>query len=130
MLPNHLPARAGKPRRSAILSGGRTHPAGLRFPLADKDTAMHSGVITRTIVLDRMTKKWLARTQRGGGPTSYGLDTRIAIGWQVMRIGITWIARRPWPMREAAAGKRRDFLNRMSAMDDWAANQQAEIRRC
>ena len=30
------------------------------FSLADKDTAMHSGVIARTIVLDRMTKEWLA----------------------------------------------------------------------
>lgn len=30
------------------------------FSLANKDTAMHSGVIARTIVLDRMTKEWLA----------------------------------------------------------------------
>lgn len=30
------------------------------FSLADKDTAMRSGVIARTIVLDRMTKEWLA----------------------------------------------------------------------
>ena len=30
------------------------------FSFADKDTAMHSGVIARTIVLDRMTKEWLA----------------------------------------------------------------------
>ena len=29
------------------------------FSLADKDTAMHSGVIARTIVLDRLTKAWL-----------------------------------------------------------------------
>ena len=28
------------------------------FSLADKDTAMHSGVIARTIVLDRLTKEW------------------------------------------------------------------------
>ena len=27
------------------------------FSLADKDTAMHSGVIARTIVLDRLTNK-------------------------------------------------------------------------
>ena len=31
------------------------------FSLADKDTAMHSGVIARTIVLDRLTKEWLAK---------------------------------------------------------------------
>lgn len=47
------------------------------FSLADKDTAMHSGVITRTIVLDRMTKKWLA--SRPGAVVvniACGLDTR------------------------------------------------------
>ena len=31
------------------------------FSLADKDTAMHSGVIARTIVLDKLTKSWLAK---------------------------------------------------------------------
>ena len=30
------------------------------FSVADKDTAMRSGVIARTIVLDRLTKAWLA----------------------------------------------------------------------
>ena len=30
------------------------------FTLAEKDTAMHSGVIARTIVLDRLTKAWLS----------------------------------------------------------------------
>lgn len=47
------------------------------FSLADKDTAMHSGVIARTIVLDRLTKAWL-----GAHPGALvvniacGLDTR------------------------------------------------------
>ena len=47
------------------------------FSLADKDTAMHSGVIARTIVLDRLTKEWL-----GAHPGAVvvniacGLDTR------------------------------------------------------
>ena len=47
------------------------------FSLADKDTAMHSGVIARTIVLDRLTKAWL-----GANPGAVvvniacGLDTR------------------------------------------------------
>ena len=37
------------------------------FTLADKDTAMRSGVIARTIVLDKLTKSCLRRTPRGGG---------------------------------------------------------------
>ena len=37
------------------------------FSLADKDTAMHSGVIARTIVLDRLTKAWLGAHPGGGG---------------------------------------------------------------
>ena len=38
------------------------------FSAADQDTAMHSGVIARTIVLDRLTKAWLgAHPGRGGG---------------------------------------------------------------
>ena len=47
------------------------------FSLADKDTAMHSGVIARTIVLDRLTKAWLG-THPGGVVVNIacGLDTR------------------------------------------------------
>lgn len=30
------------------------------FSLADKDAAMHSGVIARTIVLDRLVAEWLS----------------------------------------------------------------------
>ena len=47
------------------------------FSLADKDTAMRSGVIARTIVLDRMTKEWLA-SHPGGVVVNIacGLDTR------------------------------------------------------
>ena len=47
------------------------------FSLADKDTAMHSGVIARTIVLDRMTKEWLA-SHPGAvvDNIACGLDTR------------------------------------------------------
>jgi len=47
------------------------------FSLADKDTAMRSGVIARTIVLDKLTKSWL-----GAHPGAVvlniacGLDTR------------------------------------------------------
>ena len=47
------------------------------FSLADKDVAMHSGVIARTIVLDRLVRAWL-----GENPGAVvvniacGLDTR------------------------------------------------------
>ena len=47
------------------------------FSLADKDTAMHSGVIARTIVLDKLTKAWL--TSHPGAVVlniACGLDTR------------------------------------------------------
>ena len=47
------------------------------FSLADKDAAMHSGVIARTIVLDRLTKEWLAK-HPGAVVVNIacGLDTR------------------------------------------------------
>ena len=47
------------------------------FSLADEDTAMRSGVIARTIVLDRLTKAWLG-THPGGVVVNIacGLDTR------------------------------------------------------
>ena len=47
------------------------------FSLADRDVAMHSGVIARTIVLDRLVAEWL--TERPGGVVvniACGLDTR------------------------------------------------------
>ena len=47
------------------------------FSLADKDTAMRSGVIARTIVLDKLTKSWLAK-HPGAVVVNIacGLDTR------------------------------------------------------
>ena len=47
------------------------------FSLADKDTAMRSGVIARTVVLDRLTKSWLAK-HPGAVVVNIacGLDTR------------------------------------------------------
>ena len=47
------------------------------FSLADKDTAMHNGVIARTIVLDRLVKTWI--TKHPGCVViniACGLDTR------------------------------------------------------
>lgn len=47
------------------------------FSLADKDAAMHSGVIARTIVLDRMTKEWLSSHPSAVVVNiACGLDTR------------------------------------------------------
>ena len=47
------------------------------FSLADKDTAMHSGVIARTIVLDQLTKSWLAAHSGAVvANIACGLDTR------------------------------------------------------
>ena len=47
------------------------------FSIAEKDTAMRSGVIARTIVLDRLTKAWLA-SHPGAVVVNIacGLDTR------------------------------------------------------
>ena len=47
------------------------------FSLADKDAAMHSGVIARTLVLDRLTEAWLAE-HPGAAVVNIacGLDTR------------------------------------------------------
>ena len=47
------------------------------FSLADKDTAMHSGVIARTVVLDGLVENWL--TKHSGAVVvniACGLDTR------------------------------------------------------
>ena len=47
------------------------------FSMADKDAAMHSGVIARTIVLDKLVKSYLA--SHGGAVVvniACGLDTR------------------------------------------------------
>ena len=47
------------------------------FSLADKDSAMHSGVIARTIVLDRLTSVWLAEHSDAiVVNVACGLDTR------------------------------------------------------
>lgn len=47
------------------------------FSLADKDSAMHNGVIARTIVLDRLVSEWLARNPGAVVVNiACGLDTR------------------------------------------------------
>lgn len=47
------------------------------FSLADKDSAMHNGVVARTIVLDELTKKYLAKEKELVVVNiACGLDTR------------------------------------------------------
>lgn len=47
------------------------------FSLADKDTAMRSGVIARTLVLDRLVGAWLAKNSGAVVVNiACGLDTR------------------------------------------------------
>ena len=58
-----LYARAKESRGRGVIHDAKAEEIVSRldydFSLADRDTAMHSGVIARTIVLDRLTRKWL-----------------------------------------------------------------------
>ena len=92
------------------------------FSLADKDTAMRSGVIARTIVLDRMTKEWLA-SHPGAVVVNIacGLDTRCYRmkgyqHWYNLDLPET-IAVRQRLLPESGAISQLA----MSAMDDWGA---------
>lgn len=90
------------------------------FSLADKDTAMRSGVIARTIVLDRLVSEWLA--QNPGAVVvniACGLDTRCCR----MRGYTHWYN---LDLPETVAVRERLLPERstisqiaMSAMDDW-----------
>lgn len=90
------------------------------FSLADKDTAMRSGVIARTIVLDRLVSEWLA--QNPGAVVvniACGLDTRC----YRMRGYTHWYN---LDLPETVAVRERLLPERgtisqiaMSAMDDW-----------
>ena len=90
------------------------------FSLADKDTAMHSGVIARTIVLDRLTKAWL-----GAHPGAVVLN--IACGLDTRCYRMTGYAH--WynlDLPEAMAVREKLLPESgtisqiaMSAMDDW-----------
>ena len=90
------------------------------FSLADKDTAMHSGVIARTIVLDRLTKAWL-----GAHPGAVvvniacGLDTRCYrmsgyAHWYNLDLPETMAVREKLLPESGAISQ-----IAMSAMDDW-----------
>ena len=90
------------------------------FSLADKDTAMRSGVIARTIVLDRLTKAWL-----GAHPGAVvvniacGLDTRCYrmagyAHWYNLDLPETMAVREKLLPESGAISQ-----IAMSAMDDW-----------
>lgn len=92
------------------------------FSLADKDSAMHSGVIARTIVLDRMVSQWLS--EHPGAVVvniACGLDTRCYrmkgyTHWYNLDLPET-IAVRERLLPESGAISQ----IAMSAMEDWGS---------
>ena len=92
------------------------------FSLADRDKAMHSGVIARTIVLDRLTGAWLQ--EHPGGTVvnvACGLDTRCyrmeGYGrWYNLDLPETIAVRQRLLTENGAISQ-----IAMSAMDDWGA---------
>ena len=90
------------------------------FSLADKDTAMHSGVIARTIVLDKLTKAWL--TSHPGAVVlniACGLDTRCYrmtgyAHWYNLDLPETMAVREKLLPESGTISQ-----IAMSAMDDW-----------
>lgn len=90
------------------------------FSLADKDAAMRSGVIARTIVLDRLTKEWLAK-HPGAVVVNIacGLDTRCYrvsgySHWYNLDLPETMTVRERLLPENGAISQ-----IAMSAMDDW-----------
>ena len=92
------------------------------FSLADKDTAMRSGVIARTIVLDRLTEKWLAKNPGAVVVNiACGLDTRCYrmagyAHWYNLDLPETMAVREKLLPESGAISQ-----IAMSAMDDWAS---------
>ena len=90
------------------------------FSLADKDTAMRSGVIARTIVLDKLTKSWLA--SHPGAVVidiACGLDTRCYrmagyAHWYNLDLPETMAVREKLLPESGSISQ-----IAMSAMDDW-----------
>ena len=90
------------------------------FSLADKDNAMHSGVIARTIVLDKLTKSWLAK-HPGAVVVNIacGLDTRCYrmsghSHWYNLDLPETMAVREKLLPESGSISQ-----IAMSAMDDW-----------
>ena len=93
------------------------------FSLADKDAPMHSGVIARTIVLDKLTSAWLA-AHPGAAVVNIacGLDTRCYrmegyAHWYNLDLPET-IAVREKLLPESGSISQ----IAMSAMDDWGGD--------
>lgn len=90
------------------------------FSLADRDTAMHSGVIARTIVLDRLTGAWLAENPGAVVVNiACGLDTRCYrmknyAHWYNLDLPETIAVRERLLPEHGAISQLA-----MSAMDDW-----------
>ena len=92
------------------------------FSLADKDAPMHSGVIARTIVLDRLTSAWLA--EHPGAVVvniACGLDTRCYrmygyAHWYNLDLPETMAVREKLLPESGSISQ-----IAMSAMDDWGA---------
>lgn len=90
------------------------------FSLADKDAAMHSGVIARTIVLDKLTGAWLAEHQGAVVVNiACGLDTRCYrmkgySHWYNLDLPQTIAVREKLLPENGAISQ-----IAMSAMDDW-----------
>lgn len=90
------------------------------FSLADRDRAMHSGVIARTIVLDRLTQAWL--DEHPGAVVvniACGLDTRCYrmkgfSRWYNLDLPETIGARKKLLPEDGTVSQ-----IAMSAMDDW-----------
>ena len=92
------------------------------FSLADKDTAMGSGVIARTIVLDKLTKAWLA-SHPGAVVVNIacGLDTRCYrmpdyAHWYNLDLPETMAVREKLLPESGTISQ-----IAMSAMDDWGS---------
>lgn len=92
------------------------------FSLADKDSAMHSGVIARTIVLDQLTRTWLAENPGAVVVNiACGLDTRCYrmhgySHWYNLDLPETISVRKKLLPEDGTISQ-----IAMSAMDDWSS---------
>lgn len=90
------------------------------FSLADKDSAMHSGVIARTIVLDKLVSAWLDKHKNAAVVNiACGLDTRCCrmkgyLHWYNLDLPETIAVREKLLPEQGGISQ-----IAMSAMDDW-----------
>ena len=90
------------------------------FSLADKDSAMHSGVIARTIVLDKAVSAWLEKHRNAVVVNiACGLDTRCCrmkgyLHWYNLDLPETIAVREKLLPEQGGISQ-----IAMSAMDDW-----------